>query len=344
MLRNKLPSSQRQRLSPLSIEHTENINCEIMFDSGAFTAWTKKENINIDDYIAYIKKYKEYFTYYINLDVIPGEFGRIPSEIEIRKSAQQSWDNLCYIEKQGLTPIPVFHQGEDLLWLEKLISSGHNYVGISPANDRTTQQKILWLNEVFSLICVNNVPVIKTHAFGSTSPVILSKFPFTSADSQTWSKAGSLGTIIIPELLHTNNYDYETTPTRLFISKNSPTITKRGEHYYTLNKNSKNEIDYYIQHMGFTPEELSVSWKKRDLFNIKFFLELEKQLQKNKKIHFYFATTWTNEKNEQLSIMKVKKRLISFYYNRKEYTEENFKLFKKSGLFIFPPKKERLFL
>ena len=85
----------------------------LMIDSGAFSAWRRGAKIDLDHYADFIREHIELIDYYVNLDVIPGEFGRIPDQSEVDASASASWDNFLYLRDRGLESIPVFHQGED---------------------------------------------------------------------------------------------------------------------------------------------------------------------------------------------------------------------------------------
>jgi hypothetical protein len=167
-----------------------------MVDSGAYSAW--KSDIEIDpeeylnEYIDYIFRNAPYLDTYVVLDIIPGTRGCSPEE-----SAQQSYANLKYMEERGLSPIPVFHQGERWYWLKRLIDEGYSYIGISPDNDRTTKQKQIWLDEVFEIVPSST----RTHAFGMTQVDLLFRFPFYSCDSMTWFIAAANGGVLVPKQL-----------------------------------------------------------------------------------------------------------------------------------------------
>jgi len=90
-----------------------------MLDSGAYSAWNRDETIDIDEYIAFIKKHRKLVDTYVNLDVIPGKYGRPRTQQEVEASAKLSYENLQYMKSKGLSPIPVFHQGERFHWLER---------------------------------------------------------------------------------------------------------------------------------------------------------------------------------------------------------------------------------
>ncbi len=46
------------------------MSVDVFLDSGAFTAWTKRVEIDIQKYIEFIKQNQDVLTVYANLDVI----------------------------------------------------------------------------------------------------------------------------------------------------------------------------------------------------------------------------------------------------------------------------------
>jgi hypothetical protein len=73
-----------------------------MLDSGAYSAWRQRFVIDLDEYIAFIQNNLDYLDSYVNLDVIPGEFGRKPTSVEVEESAKQGYSNLKKMENHGL--------------------------------------------------------------------------------------------------------------------------------------------------------------------------------------------------------------------------------------------------
>lgn len=166
-------------------KHAKNI----IIDSGAYSAWTKGAKIDVKELGEYYKNLKSGAQlYFVNLDVIPGSYGIKPTQSQIEKSAQDGWDNMIYLESLGLKVIPVFHQHEDMKWLTKL-AKHTDYIGISPANDVTTKQRIAWLDKVFSII----KDTVKTHGFGATAKSILMRYPWFSCDSTSWKATQRFG-------------------------------------------------------------------------------------------------------------------------------------------------------
>ena len=83
------------------------INKKIFLDSGAFSVSTGKAQVDIDEYIDFIKKHEDLFQIYANLDVIG--------------DAKKTEQNQIYMEKKGLKPLPTFHYGSPYSELKKMI-------------------------------------------------------------------------------------------------------------------------------------------------------------------------------------------------------------------------------
>ena len=97
----------------------------IMIDSGAFSVWSNGGSINLEDYAEFCVRLKEILSpnielTIVNLDVLPGKWGFVPSKEEIDKSAKQGWENMLYMESKGLQVIHIFHQHEEWSILDKL--------------------------------------------------------------------------------------------------------------------------------------------------------------------------------------------------------------------------------
>ena len=169
----------------------------LMIDSGAFSVWTQQGTIDIDKYITFCKNTRELVPqnkelHFVNLDVLPGSFGRYPSKEECEQSAEQGWKNMEYIENEGIKVMPVFHQHEDFKWLRKMMEI-KDYIGISPANDVSQASKNNWLKKVFSI----TRDKVKTHGFAVTSVNTLLAYPFYSGDSSSWVVGAKYGRIPI---------------------------------------------------------------------------------------------------------------------------------------------------
>jgi hypothetical protein len=167
----------------------------ILIDSGAFSAWNRGLQIDIDHYVEFIDKVKKIDTihdiYFINLDVIPHIKGTTPTKEQIVRACEKGIENYHYIKSKGHSTIHTFHQFEDFKYLEliKKECNDLNYIGISPANDQSVESRNEWLGEVFYNIRND----VRTHVLGLTAKDSLERFPCYSADSSSWINVGRFG-------------------------------------------------------------------------------------------------------------------------------------------------------
>jgi hypothetical protein len=130
----------------------------------------------------------------------------------------------------GLRPIPVFHQGERLHWLQKYLEDKEPYIGLSASKFVRIDEQQRWLDMVFNLLTdKDGHPYVKTHGFALTSFTHLTAYPWYTVDSTTWSMTPGYGQIIIPAWKG-GKFDYLATPVRIAISgvtHTSPTSQKK---------------------------------------------------------------------------------------------------------------------
>ncbi len=177
---------------------------KLMLDSGAFSVWNKGFTINLDDYIWFCIGLGKGASYFVNLDVIPGvpRKKRTVTPEAIEASAQAGWDNYQSMLGAGVPKdklIPVYHQHEKTKWLVKYLEFGSPYIGISPANDMSTQEKMGWMGTLTKhLFDGAGRPLVKTHGFAVTSYRLMRFWEWYSVDSKSWKDCGSWGSIYVP--------------------------------------------------------------------------------------------------------------------------------------------------
>lgn len=182
----------------------------LIIDSGAFSVWANGQSIDIDSYSSFCKEVKnllpsEVRLYCVNLDVLPGKFGFRPTKQQRIDSAQKGWENMLYLESKGLKVIHVYHQHESLDILERLRNHS-DYIGLSPANDVSMNEKLEFLGECFSILRDQT----RCHGFAVTSEKQLYQFPFFSADSSSWTAPARFGRIpVFMDNLHITSIDYK---------------------------------------------------------------------------------------------------------------------------------------
>jgi len=145
---------------------------KIFIDSGAFSALTLGVKIKIDEYCQYLQRYKKHFDIYANLDDMT--------------CPEKTLENQHYMEKQGLSPIPVFHSGESFKYLE-YYAKRYDYIALGNIVPFAADEKKLipWIVRCFKIINGR----AKIHGFGLTNWVILNSFPWDSVDSAAWTTA-----------------------------------------------------------------------------------------------------------------------------------------------------------
>jgi len=236
----------------------ESRNLLLFLDSGAYSAWSQNIEINIDEYIKFIKDNHECISQYAVLDVIG--------------DAQGTLNNQRYMEAEGLNPIPCFHYGEDEMYLREYLKQ-HNYIALGGMVKRPRNQVGYWLDEIWEKYFVNRdgTAKLKIHGFGMTSVSFMKRYPWYSVDSTSWVLTGRFGCV------YCDIGDY-----------NKVAISNKGNiensaHYYQLGKNSQEHIREYFINLGegYTIEELAEDYQKRDEVNIIYFLNLEKYLTDN---------------------------------------------------------------
>lgn len=181
---------------PKTIEFLEPLpNARLIVDSGAFTAWSKGESIDLQAYgefcLELLEKVKNKIrhVYIINLDVIPGEMGKNPTADQMNASVEKGFENLEKLESMGLKPIHIFHQFEDFKWLD-LLAKKQSYIGISPSNACSVKERHNWLRHVFYRL---KDDMRRTHGFGVTAKTLMADFPWYSVDSSSWSAVDMYG-------------------------------------------------------------------------------------------------------------------------------------------------------
>jgi hypothetical protein len=258
------------------LELTRGKEGNIILDSGAFSAWNKGVIIDLDQYINYAhhaikraertgKKIRV-----VNLDVIPGSVGKTNTlKKNVREeAAEKGYKNLMKMKANGITPIHVFHQGEDYQWLYKMIEQT-DYIGISPANDVPNQSREAWLTEVFTKLQSENIEV-NTHGFAVFISKMLRALPWTSSDAISWLMIAANGSIIYP-IGGFKNFDYSIAnkPFNQFLVSDKQIV--KGEKHLT------NNLLKLIEEDGYSYEDLQ-NYKIREAINVRTFHLFEKWL------------------------------------------------------------------
>lgn len=203
---------------------------QLFLDSGAFSAFSRGEVIDIDKYIQFVLANKEHIEVYATLDVI--------GDWEATKK------NTEYIESFGLKPLATFHAGSPL---EELIRMCHSYDyialgGLVPLSMKRGKMKS-WLDKCFGIIMKEN-PKLKVHGFGVNAVWAWERYPFYSVDATSWLMGGKFRRMVKFEngqLTAFNKYSEENSIEKVKVFKDHYTDINRynvyeyikAQNYYT---------------------------------------------------------------------------------------------------------------
>ena len=238
---------------------------KLFVDSGAFSAHTVGKEVDIDEYINFLNSVDDYIYIAASLDKIPGVFRQVKTRKQCLEAPLIGWENYLYIRERVKSPdkiLPVFHQNEDYDWLITMLETKFDgkhipYIGVSPANDRSTKEKNEWFETVFRMISQSSNPNVKTHAFGMTSLPVLERYPFTSADSTSWIMTGANGGIMTPN-------------GTIVVSEKQKDNPQHIAHQTDAEIKQVKEL---CRKYKFKFEDLAVSYQERCKFNIAYLMD-----------------------------------------------------------------------
>lgn len=209
---------------------------DLFLDSGAYSAFTQNIQIDIKEYISFIKEHQDCINVYANLDVIG--------------SAEGTWKNQLIMEKAGLKPLPVYHFKEPVAWLLKYLDRGYDYLAIGGL---VKAGNILpFLDTIFSehLCDPAGMPKLKIHGFGLTSLKLMLRYPWFSVDSTSWVLTGRMGSIFMPSM-RAGKFIYDENSWKIVVSNRSPSTKEAGQHYTTLTMLERKVVDRYLEEKGY---------------------------------------------------------------------------------------------
>lgn len=150
----------------------------LILDSGAFSAWTMKKEIGLEEYCDFALSNQQYIQKVVNLDVIgPGD---------PETAAEAGRVNFLRMRDRGIESMPVVHARESFKWLDLMIDDCP-WIGLSGTSLVSPVENRTWHNLVWDFVTdKKGYAHADFHAFGDTSPQRLLTYPFYSADSATW--------------------------------------------------------------------------------------------------------------------------------------------------------------
>lgn len=149
---------------------------EILLDCGAYTAYAAHKNVNLLDYMAYIRDNSDFITNYISMDVIGDD-----------ALTRMFYNVMC---AKGFDPIPVLHYNGEWETLQYYLDIGKTFIalgGTVPISDKSLV--VQWCEKLSE-----SHPELRFHLLGSTSSKLLSCESIVSCDATTWYMQAVNGT------------------------------------------------------------------------------------------------------------------------------------------------------
>lgn len=183
-----------------------NKNSIIFQDSGEFSAKGYGDTIDLFEYIQYIKDNEKYIKVYCVLDVIG--------------DAEKTWANQKIMEDEGLKPLPVFHSKDSLEYLERCLEYDYFAIG-GMAHAPSYLKRIDVLDPAWEkIVDKNGFPKSKVHGFGMADLRLVSRYPWWSIDSSSWTAYGRYGIVIFPKTKR-GIPQFDKPPIKMYTSKRS---------------------------------------------------------------------------------------------------------------------------
>lgn len=242
---------------------------KLFIDSGAFTAWTRNVEIDVDKYIDFLNENSDHIELAGQVDKIAGKIDRQATPEEQEEASILTWENYLYMRQRLKKPNMVlytFHIGEDFKFLKQALDwrdengKPFPYMALGGTVGKPLKQKKEWFQKCWDIIKNSSNPDVKVHAFGMTSMKLLENFPFTSADSTSWIMTGANGGIFSRfGTVHVSES-----------GKNDPT------YYEHLPPTEKELFIEETLKMGYSMEELQTNYRARVCYNMLYMYELSK--------------------------------------------------------------------
>lgn len=147
----------------------------LIADSGAFSAYTQGVEITLDEYAAWLKRWRDRFFWCASLDVFGDPEATLTNFRTLR-------------DRHQLATVPTIHIGADPVWLDVYAREGVDFVGLGGMVGMSRPVQLRWLVHVLRY-ARDHHPQMRFHAWGMTTHSTLAALPLYSADS-----SGLLGT------------------------------------------------------------------------------------------------------------------------------------------------------
>jgi hypothetical protein len=160
--------------------YREMIN-NLCLDSGAYSVFTKKVDISVTEYLAYIKRYGHLFTTVFTLD---DKFDDWEHNLRNQNFLEKG------LEGKNWKPVPCIHDATDPIGeIKTYVDQGHDYIALGSLGVREKiNAKVLDETK-------EKFPDVRFHLFGSLNRETLFKYRPYSADASSWAAEASKSSI-----------------------------------------------------------------------------------------------------------------------------------------------------
>jgi hypothetical protein len=237
----------------------------------------------------------------------------------------------------------VFHQGERMHWLEKMLKDGEKYIGLSSIKESNSPEQRAWLDTIFSAITdTKGRPLIKTHGFGIANPVLLFRYPWYTIDATTWSMTPGFGQIIVPAYRN-GRPDYLAIPRRIVVSGvQHKSVSSNKKQFEGMGPANQKAIEHFLnEEVGVTVTDARYDTGARRRCVIVYYMKLMEVLHgvsftgrsrswtahlpslkgltplAGMPLRVMFATALNRQWSTELTDCGARTRLMSYYELRK---------------------------
>ncbi len=216
---------------------------QVFLDSGAFSAFTKGVEVDLPRYCDYI---------HANAGMI-----EVASVLDGIGDPDETFKNQYLMEQLGTRPLPCFHYGEPMEFLEYYVEN-YEYITLGGMVPISTPQLKLWLDRLWEEYLTDDqgMPKVKVHGFGLTSLTLMMIYPWYSVDSSTWVQWAANGMILVPEHGQVN------------ISSASSSRKVAGQHLDNIPAVQREVIESTIVGHGGDPQRLRDLYYARWAWNL----------------------------------------------------------------------------
>lgn len=236
---------------------------KIFLDSGAFSMFTQKKQVDLEVYAEFIKENQDIIEVSSNLDHIG------------RGGEKKTYENQKKLESFGVDICPVHHARDDDEWLQRYLDDGYEYIFLGGMVPETTQYLRKWLDRVWEKYLTNpdGSAKVKVHGFGLTTGELMLRYPWYSVDSTRWVMAAAMGTILFDHVKHRV----------MSVSDTGPTVKNKGRNFINLTKIEQEYILKMVEGEGFHMANLIEDYAWRWRWNIEFY---RREMERHTEIKF----------------------------------------------------------